>query len=167
MVYCIFLIFFLVSSIAYKLTIFPSPINLFHSFLCKVTYPIFLIIGQPYQYVLFVFMLCNFIIQFVFDICNVSYPLKSRMTVYKGFEFATLLLGAVYYIVEVTVNLESSTRVVGIFLLVVICFGYLAMVVESILAGKKILEKKEENKVIPLPEKTLLTIENISGKKTI
>lgn len=89
------------------------------------------------------------------------------MTVYKGFEFVTLLLGAVYYIVEVTVNLESSTRVVGIFLLVVICFGYFAMVVESILAGKKILEKKEENKVVPLPDKTLLTIENISGKKAI
>lgn len=89
------------------------------------------------------------------------------MTVYKGFEFVTLLLGAVYYIVEVTVNLESSTRVVGIFFLVVICFGYFAMVVESILAGKKILEKKEENKVVPLPDKTLLTIENISGKKAI
>ena len=82
-IYGVTLIGFLIYSTKLKIKFFPNRFIQFQNIFKKIVYPILLIIHQPQQYFLLIFMFANIVLELIFDgLCDI-YPLRSRMTIYK------------------------------------------------------------------------------------
>ena len=143
-VYLHILVFIMSYGYYYRIEYFKEKKTMYLNFAKKIILPVMVVIPIQNQYLIFIFAIGIFIVEFIIDYSNDLYQKFNRLVFYKILEIMIIILLAIYYIVEVNTKSYSASRAAAIACTMLISFYLIVFVIVELPLGIK--EKYFDNK---------------------
>jgi hypothetical protein len=116
------LIYFVVNQWINPFPYFRGKFAQLNIILSKLIIPIFLVLSPTYQYILFIVVVIFLIVDILLTNKNRNNSAVNRLLIWKIISLLTILGFMINYIVDLQLNNEHTSNVIGYLVIVIMCF---------------------------------------------